>query len=293
MKPWAGVGVALVTPFAENLKSIDDAAFRKLLEFTGKHVQSWVVAGTTGESATLTSNEKAHLLSLALEAQEQFNQVSIVLGLGGNNTHDLLNEIALTDFTGVSAILSISPYYNKPTTAGMVAHYQALADASPVPIILYNAPGRTGAAISVEAVRQLAPHPNIVALKEAGGDLVDFIRKMIAADGQLDLLAGDDALTPAMISQGAVGVIGVLPNVVPGLFTQMVGEALNGNYTLSAALLRRMMPLNDLLYTEGNPVGIKTALDAAGICRANVRLPLAQASESLSNAIRNALGTTT
>ena len=288
-KPWVGVGVALATPFGNGGISIDEQSFSRLLHHTGPRVQNWVVAGTTGESATLQPVEKERLVQLAVAAQKNFPDVAIILGLGGNQTAALVEEIKQTSFEGISALLSISPYYNKPTTAGVVAHYEALANASPVPIILYNAPGRTGAPITVEAVRVLAQHPNIGALKEAGGDVVDFIRKMAAADGQLDMLAGDDALTPALMSQGAAGVIGVLPNVLPALFGQMVALASHGDYAQSAALLRRLMPLNDLLYLEGNPVGIKTALNHAGICAAHVRLPLVEASGGLSRAIAKAL----
>lgn len=286
-----GTGVALITPFDENLQ-VDHGAFIKLLSKVAPSVDFLVIGGTTGESATVSIEEKRALVQTALEWRNKSlrGEIPIVLGLGGSNTAALLEEIATTDFTHIEAILSVTPYYIKPTQAALVAHYTALANACPVPVILYNVPSRTQANLSAETVGQLASHPNIIGLKEASPDLSEFIMKTRAADpAEFLFLSGDDALTPAMVAMGARGTIAVMPNVLPAIYTQVVAMALAGQMAESMALLRQLMPLNNLLYQEGNPVGIKAAVEALHQISARVRLPLTEASDGLKEKIRGVL----
>lgn len=277
----SGSGVALVTPFLPDL-SIDWASFDRLLAYVGQGSDFAVVAGTTGESATLRPGEKNALLQ-AVRKHPAWVGKPIVLGLGGNNTEELLAEIAATDFASVTAILSVTPYYSKPSTRGLIAHYQTLADASPVPVILYNVPGRTGVNLGVSAVETLAKHPNIAGLKEASADIMQWQHQKLRVPADFALLAGDDGLAPAMLMLGGHGVIGVMGNVLPQLFGNMIRAYLQGHTADGWALhsLYLNPNLNDMLYAEGNPVGIKAALEAAGICAATVRPPLAEASPEL------------
>lgn len=277
----SGSGVALVTPFLPDL-SIDWAAFDRLLAYVGPGSDFAVVAGTTGESATLRPGEKNALLQ-AVRRHPAWAGKPIVLGLGGNNTEELVAEIAATDFAGVTAILSVTPYYSKPSARGLIAHYQTLADASPVPVILYNVPGRTGVNLGVAAVETLAKHPNIAGLKEASADIMQWQHQKLRVPADFALLAGDDGLAPAMLMLGGHGVIGVMGNVLPQLFGNMIRAYLQGHTADGWALhsLYLNPNLNDMLYAEGNPVGIKAALEAAGICAATVRPPLAEASLEL------------
>jgi 4-hydroxy-tetrahydrodipicolinate synthase len=283
---WRGVGVALVTPFSHDNR-IDYAGFSRLLQHTENEVDYFVIHGTTGESVTTTAQEKAEMLQF-LKANNP-KKVPIMYGLGGNNTQQILDELQKIDFEGVGAILSVSPYYNKPSQNGIIKHYQAIADASPVPVMLYNVPGRTASNISVEATLQLAQHPHILGIKEASGNLVQCIQ--IAKDkpeGFL-LLSGDDILTVPSVSFGAVGVISVLANALPKEFCKMVNLSLEGDYQEASKILYRFLVLNDLMYAEGNPVGVKVLLEILGICSATVRQPMESASEGLRKKIEQAL----
>jgi len=281
-----GTGVALVTPFLAD-GQIDEAGFCNLLAFTQDHVNYWVVQGTTGESPTVSKNEKKRLLELA--KQNNPKNLPIVYGLGGNNTQEVINNIKETNLEGVSGILSVTPYYNKPSQDGLYRHYLAIADASPVPIILYNVPSRTAVNMTAETTLKLAQHPNIVAIKDATTDLEQFIR--IARDIPKDflLLSGDDMQTVPMIAIGAKGVISVLANLVPQTFCQMINKALEGDYNGASQLLYKLLELNILMYKEGNPVGVKQGLALKGVCGSDVRLPVIKASESLKQAIEIAL----
>jgi 4-hydroxy-tetrahydrodipicolinate synthase len=284
-----GSGIALVTPFGPTL-GIDWPGFERLLTHTGRAADFAVLAGTTGESATLSHTEKAELVQ-AVRHHAAWAGKPIVLGLGGNDTRALLEEIARTDFAAITAILSVTPYYSRPSTAGMVAHFTALADACPVPVILYNVPSRTGVNLGTEAVTILSQHPNIAGLKEASADLMQWQHQRLGVRQGFALLAGDDGLAPAMLALGACGVIGVMGNALPGLFGQMIDEALAGNLDAASRLhARYLVPnLNDMLYAEGNPVGVKAALEALGICSARVRPPLAEASTTLKNTLARML----
>lgn len=282
-----GTGVALVTPFQEDL-SVDFPAFERLLEHTiSGGVDYLVVMGTTGESATVTKAERKKILNFVREYNA--GRLPIVYGIGGNNTSALLDTIQETDFRDVDAILSVSPYYNKPTQRGIMAHYETIANASPVPVILYNVPGRTASNLTAASTLVLAQHKNIIGVKEASGDMSQGIE--IARDKPADFLflAGDDMLTVPMTTFGAKGVISVIANALPQLFTRMVNEALTGNYTQAMPYLFQLSRINDLMYEEGNPVGVKSALKSLGICEDRVRLPLVSASDSLTDRIKQTL----
>ncbi|TAH17547.1 MAG: 4-hydroxy-tetrahydrodipicolinate synthase [Cytophagales bacterium] len=283
---WKGVGVALVTPFNAD-ETIDYKSLLKLLQHTENHVDYWVVHGTTGEAVTTSSEEKAQILQF-VKANNPKN-VPIMYGLGGNNTRHVIEELNRINFDGVGAILSVSPYYNKPSQSGIVKHYQAIADHAPVPIMLYNVPGRTSSNISVEATITLSQHPNILGIKEASGNLVQCMQIAKDKPHNFLLLSGDDLLTVPSVSFGAVGVISVLANALPKEFCQMVHLALHGNYAEATSLLYRFLALNDLMYVEGNPVGIKSLMEIMGICGATVRPPMDKASMGLSKKIEDAL----
>ncbi len=283
---WKGVGVALVTPFDTD-ETVDYESLLKLLQHTENHVNYWVVHGTTGEAATTSAVEKAEILQF-IKANNPKN-VPIMYGLGGNNTQRIIDELKQIDFEGVGAILSVSPYYNKPSQSGIVKHYQKIADHAPVPIMLYNVPGRTSSNLSVEATLELANHANILGIKEASGNLVQCMQ--IAKDKPTDflLLSGDDILTVPSVSFGAVGVISVLANALPKEFCEMVNLAISGNYEQASSILFRFLTLNDLMYQEGNPVGIKALMEIMTICGATVRSPMDSASAGLKKKIEEAL----
>jgi 4-hydroxy-tetrahydrodipicolinate synthase len=282
MKKLKGVGVALVTPFNKNLE-IDFVAYKKVLEHTTQiGVNYWVVQGTTGESPTTSVGEKKQLLQFTKEHNPQ--NLPILYGMGGNYTAEILENIKNADLKGVTAILSVSPYYNKPTQKGLVAHYQAIADASPVPVVLYNVPGRTASNISAEVTLELAEHQNIIATKEASGNLVQCMEIMRNKPKDFMLISGDDMMTVPMIAFGAEGVISVMANAYQK-FNQMVQLALSGNFLEASALLFQLLESNDLMYLEGNPVGVKKALEILKVCESYVRMPLIPASEDLSKKI--------
>ncbi|MDO7845701.1 4-hydroxy-tetrahydrodipicolinate synthase [Hymenobacter sp. M29] len=282
-----GTGVALITPFTPKF-AVDYDGWRRLLDFCIEGgVDYLVVNGTTGESPTTTAAEKAELLRVAKE--HVAGRVPLVYGIGSNNTAEAVELFRSTDLEGVAAVLSASPAYNKPSQAGLVAHYQRLADASPVPLILYNVPGRTASNITAETTLRLAHHPNIIGIKEASGLVEQCLA--IAANKPQDflLLSGDDMLTPALIACGGEGIISVLANAFPKRFADMTRAALAGDFAAARAGLFRLLPLNPLMYEESNPVGVKAALEALGVCGAAVRLPLLEATEGLKERIRKAL----
>lgn len=275
-----GTGVALITPFNEN-SSIDFPGLEKLIEHVIKGgVDYLVVAGTTAESATLTKKEKKEVL----EACIKFNagRLPIVYGLGGNNTQALLEEINETDFSQIDAILSVSPYYNKPTQTGIIAHYTAIANKCPVPVILYNIPGRTMSNVSFQTTVQLSLHPNIIGMKEASGDISQCMRIAARMPDDFLLISGDDILTPSMRVIGGQGVISVLANAYPEVFKTIC----HGNLQESKEAAFRLLDINPLMYEESNPVGLKYLLKELGICGDTVRLPLMPASDSLQERIK-------
>ncbi len=288
MKKLYGTGVALVTPFTDN-SEVDFKSLRKLLNHTSKGVDYYVVMGTTGESPTVTGEEKKSILQFVKE--NNVKKLPIVYGIGGNNTQNVLDSIAETDLNRVDALLSVTPYYNKPSQEGIYQHFRAIAEASPVPVILYNVPGRTSSNITAETTLRLAAHANVIGIKEASGNLEQCMR--IARDKPKDflLISGDDLLTVALYAIGAKGVISVLANAWPLVFKKMKEFAFSGNYEKASQEIFKILDMNPLMYEEGNPVGLKALLEDMQLCTGKVRLPLATASQSLHKRI-SALRTT-
>lgn len=281
MNAFKGTGVALVTPFLED-QTIDFDSLKRLIDhvITGG-VDYLVLLGTTGESATLTALEKAQVIKASVEYNK--GRVPLMLGLGGNATQKLIDEIERTDFYGVAGILSVSPYYNKPTQEGIIAHYRALADASPVPLVLYNIPGRTMSNLSATTTLALSHHPNIVGIKEASGNLEQCMQIAASMPKDFLLLSGDDLLTKPIQSIGGAGVISVLANALPATFKTLI----EGDDASSQQAAYSLLKLNGLMYEEGNPVGIKNLLLHLGIIQTDqVRLPLLRTSKGLSEKIR-------
>lgn len=283
-----GTGVALVTPFAADL-SVDYTAWYRLLDHClDGGVEYLVVNGTTGESPTVGAAERAELLRTAKAYVA--GRVPLVYGIGGNDTAAAVEQFHTVDLQGVAAVLSASPAYNKPSQAGLVAHYQHLADASPVPLVLYNVPGRTASNLSVDTTLRLARHPNIVGIKEASGNLEQCLAIGALKPAGFVLLSGDDMMTLALIaSAGAVGAISVLANALPHRFSDMTRAALAGDFAQARRLLFELLPLNPLMYEESNPVGVKAALAALGVCEPAVRLPLVEATPGLQDRIQKLL----
>lgn len=274
-----GVGVALVTPFTEQ-GTVDYNALGRLLSYTAEGgVDYYVVHGTTGEAITTTAKEKAEILEYILKNNPK--NLPIMYGLGGNNTLALQDELRELVLDGTDALLSASPAYCLPTQEGIYQHYIALADASPKPIFLYNVPGRTAKNVAAETTLRLAQHENIAGIKEASKDLVQCMEIARHKPDDFLLISGDDMLTVPLISIGGCGVISVLANGLPSSFCKMVHEALAGNYPAAQQALFNVLEVNNLLYCEGNPVGIKQVLKEMGVCEPFVRLPMLKASNTL------------
>ena len=284
MNAFKGIGVALATPFLDDQR-IDFESLKRLIDHViAGGVDYLVVLGTTGESATLTASEKAQVLKAAVEYNK--GRVPLILGLGGNATQKLLDEIEATEFYGVAGILSVSPYYNKPTQEGIIAHYRALADASPAPLVLYNIPGRTMSNLTASTTLTLSHHPNIVGIKEASGNLEQCMQIAASMPKDFLLLSGDDLLTKPILSIGGSGVISVLANAIPATFKILI----EGDSKASLEAAYSLLELNSLMYQEGNPVGLKNLLLHQGILSSDqVRLPLLRASKELSHKIHQAL----
>ncbi len=285
MNQFKGAGVALVTPFLADM-SIDYTALRKLVrEQIAGGTNFLVVQGTTGESPTLTGDEKQKVLETV---QEENNGVlPIVYGVGGNNTLAVAEAFSKIP-AGVDGILSVAPYYNKPIQRGFVAHYKAIAQATDLPIIMYNVPGRTGSNMLAETTLELAEVKNIVAMKEASGNMEQIMEVIRCKPADFLVLSGDDALTMPLIAAGADGVISVVANSFPKQFSQMVAASLNGDLATARKLHYDLLPITKLFFTEGNPGGVKIALEELGWMAPHMRLPLVQVSDSLKSAIQQA-----
>ncbi|WP_019949323.1 4-hydroxy-tetrahydrodipicolinate synthase [Hymenobacter aerophilus] len=282
-----GTGVALVTPFLPSPdRAVDYPALRRLIDFQLENGTDYlVINGTTAESPTLTVEERTEIRRVARE--HTAGRTPLVYGLGGNDTAALVRTLETTDLSGYDALLSASPYYNKPSQRGIIAHYQCLADASPVPVLLYNVPGRTSSNLLAATTLELAQHPNIIGIKEASGNLEQCIAIAAQKPDDFLLVSGDDMMTTALISFGGAGIISVLANAFPQRFSAMTRAALNGDFAKASQLLFGFTQLNPLMYEESNPVGVKAALAAQGLCADAVRLPLLQASEGLTGRIKS------
>lgn len=282
MKKLYGTGVALITPFTESLE-VDYKALKKLLNHTAKGVDYYVVMGTTGEAATCSEEEKKKVLEFVKDNNTK--HLPIVYGIGGNNTKHVLDSVKATDFKGVTALLSVSPYYSKPSQEGIVQHFNVIADQCPVPVLLYNIPGRTSSNITAETTLRLAAHPNILGTKEASGNLEQCMKIAKHMPKDFLLLSGDDMQTVAMYGIGAKGVISVLANAFPQVFRKIKDYAFAGEYGKASQQLFKLLEINGPMYEEGNPVGIKYLLESMNICHSDVRLPLVKASEVLQHKI--------
>lgn len=282
-----GTGVALVTPFTPDYK-VDYNGLAKLIHFTiSEGVNYLVVNGTTAESATTNPDERKAILTFVKEQVK--GAVPIVYGIGGNDTAQVLEVISQTDFIGIAAILSVSPYYNKPSQQGIYQHFIQIADNCPVPVILYNVPGRTASNISPEITLRLANHTNIIGIKEASGNLEQCMQIAKNKPDGFMLISGDDMLTLPMLTFGAEGVISVLANAFPGKFSKMVSLGRDYNFQEASKFLFELVDLNPLMYEESNPVGVKAVLEMFGICGSTVRLPLVEASSSLKDRLQKLL----
>ncbi|SKC85613.1 4-hydroxy-tetrahydrodipicolinate synthase [Ohtaekwangia koreensis] len=282
MKKFYGTGVALVTPFTESLE-VDYKALKKLLNHTAKGADYYVVLGTTGESPTVTSEEKKKILQFVKENNSK--NLPIVYGIGGNNTDEVLEAIHDADLKGVDAILSVSPYYNKPSQEGIYQHFKKVADASPVPVILYNIPGRTGSNMSAETTLRLAEHKNVIGIKESSGNLEQCIKIAKYMPKDFLLISGDDMLAIPLYSIGGKGVISVLANPFPAIFRKTKEYVFAGNYSKASQELYKLSDINGPVYEEGNPVGVKYILSLLGITTPFLRLPHAAASDALKKKI--------
>ncbi len=284
MKTLRGTGVALVTPFTSNL-TIDFNALERLVSHCIEGgVEYLVVMGTTGENAVLSAEEKQAVLKAVVEANAQ--RVPIVYGIGGNNTQAVINSLQNDDLTGVDAILSVSPYYNKPTQEGIYQHFKQISEHSPLPIILYNVPSRTGSNVSAETTLRIAhDFKNVIAVKEASGDLEQVMAIIKDRPEGFLVLSGEDNLTLAIIAAGGDGVISVSGQAFPAVFTEMVRQSLEGNFATARSLHYRLFTVTQLLFAEGNPGGVKAALDLLEVIPPHMRQPLWPISHSLRSAI--------
>lgn len=277
-----GTGVALVTPFNEDF-SIDYPGLERLLEHVSEGgVDYLVVAGTTGEPSTMSEKEKLDVLKFVKANNSK--DLPVVFGIGGNNTLELLEKYKLFE-ESVDAFLSTSPYYNKPSQAGIQKHYEMIADASSKPVFVYNVPGRTASNVEASTSLALSAHPNILGVKEASGDLGQCME--IAAKKPKDflLISGDDVLAIPMISIGAAGLVSVVANALPKETSQMVEAALNGDFTNAAQRGYSLIEPIDLSFVEGSPSGVKYLLKELGVCGEHVRLPLTVPSDGLQKRI--------
>lgn len=274
-----GVAPALVTPMLQD-RSIDWTALSALINHVSEGgVDYLVVQGTTGESATTTSDEKKKIIETIKESNA--NHLPIVYGIGGNDTESLITQINNTSFKGIDAILSVSPYYNKPSSRGVIEHFNAIADACPVPVILYNIPGRTGINLSPETVLQLAEHPNIIGIKEASCIIEQCIEIAFNKPKDFLLISGDDVQAVPIISIGGVGVMSVIANALPNKFSEMIHDALKGDFVSAQKILGHFLAIDSYLYEEGNPVGVKLILEYLGLMESQVRRPLVSGSNEL------------
>ncbi len=269
-----GMGVALITPFKSD-KTVDFDALARLIEYQIKNgIDYLVVLGTTAETATLTPDERKAVRNMI--AERVAGRVPLVIGIGGNNTMAVINELQTTDLSAFSAVLSVVPYYNKPSQEGIYQHYAAIAQASPLPVILYNVPGRTGVNMTADTTLRLACDfpDNIVGVKEASGNFsqIDDIIKRKPED--FAVISGDDGITFPLITLGAVGVISVIGNAFPKEFSRMVRLALEGDYQRALTIHHRFTELFSLLFVDGNPAGVKCLLHAMGYIENELRLPL-------------------
>ena len=285
---FVGTGVALITPFNDDL-SIDHKALEEIVAYNIENGTDYlVISGTTGESVTITAAEKKAITNTIIKANN--GRLPLVIGIGGNNTAQVVEEIKNTDLSEMDAILSVSPYYSKPTQEGLYQHFKAVAEASPIPIILYNVPGRTAKDMAPETTLRLAKDfKNIIAVKEAGNNVHQYLQLLKNKPEDFLVLSGDDDLALGVVLAGGSGVISVLGQALPKDFTKMINLGLEGKAKEAYALHFKLMDMTALIFSENNPAGIKAVFQALKMCNANVRLPLVEATEELKQKIEEAL----
>ena len=270
--PFKGTGIALITPFKKDL-SVDIESLIKIVNHVIDNGADFlVVLGTTSEAPTLTSEEKNLVINTILKANN--GRLPILLGMGGNNTQAVIEAIKAQNFDGIQGILSVVPYYNKPNQRGMKAHFEAIADASPVPIVVYNVPGRVGVNLQAATCVELAQHPNIIAVKEASGNLQQIMEILRDKPNDFDVLSGDDGITQPLMALGAQGVISVAANAYTKPFSRMMRAMKEGRTEEALRLHYAMLRMNQLIFADGNPAGIKCLMSIMGLCENVLRLPL-------------------
>ena len=290
MKKFKGTGVAVVTPFKNDL-SIDFAAMGRIIEhLIAGGVNYIVLLGTTGEASTLNRDEKSALRAFAIETIGK--RVPLVLGVGGNNTSDLVSYIRESDLSGIDAILSVAPYYNKPCQKGLFQHFRQIALASPVPVILYNVPSRTCSNILPETCLELAGAcDNIIGIKEASGNYENIMKILKDKPESFLVISGNDMDALTITALGGSGVISVLANAYPAEWSEMVQQALKNNFKTAREIQFRYLEITGLLFAEGSPAGIKAIMSNMNLCQNNLRLPLVPVSRSMQTRIARAMET--
>lgn len=268
-----GLGIALITPFKSD-GSVDYDALLRLVEYQIKNgIDFLCIMGTTAETPCLTAEEKKKIKELIVERVA--GRVPLLMGCGGNNTAAVVTDLKNSDWRGIDGVLSVCPYYNKPSQEGLYQHYKALAEATPLPIVLYNVPGRTGVNMTAETTLRLArDFENIVAIKEASGNITQMDDIIKNKPANFDVISGDDGITFPLITLGAVGVISVIGNALPAEFSRMVRLALHGDYESARTIHHKFAELFKLLFVDGNPAGVKAMLHAMGMIENQLRLPL-------------------
>ncbi|MDR1810026.1 MAG: 4-hydroxy-tetrahydrodipicolinate synthase [Prevotella sp.] len=283
-----GLGVALITPFKDD-ESVDYNALCRLIDYQIQNGADYIVTlGTTAETPTLTADEKAKITGLVIDRVR--GRVPVILGVGGNNTGAVAETLKTGDFRGIDAILSVTPYYNKPSQEGLYQHYKAVAEASPLPVILYNVPGRTGVNMSAETTLRIAnDFKNVIAVKEASGDITQMDDIIKRKPAHFEVISGDDGVTFPLITLGAIGVISVIGNAFPKEFGRMVRLALAGDYPSALTVHHSFSELFKLLFVDGNPAGVKSMLSMMGYIENKLRLPLVPTRITTFEKIRNVL----
>ncbi|NHN24592.1 4-hydroxy-tetrahydrodipicolinate synthase [Flavobacterium jejuense] len=286
MKKFVGTGVALVTPFKKDF-SVDVDGLKRVVNYVIEEgVEYLVVLGTTAETATLTQEEKELIIATVIEANA--DRLPLVLGVGGNNTMKVVEELKTRDFSKFDAILSVSPYYNKPTQEGIYQHFKAIAETSPIPVILYNVPGRTASnVLPATAIRLATDFKNIIAIKEAAGDIVQAMRLIQNKPEEFLVISGDDMITLPMVLAGGSGVISVIGQGFPKEFSEMVRLGLKGNINEAYRLHYQLMDAVDMIFEQGNPAGIKEVFKARDLVENTVRLPLVNVDSNLAGRLHN------
>ncbi|WP_291399276.1 4-hydroxy-tetrahydrodipicolinate synthase [Daejeonella sp.] len=285
MNKFHGTGVAIITPFKTD-GTVDHAALKNVIDHIINGGVEYIVSlGTTGESATLSSDEKKSVWETTISHVD--GRVKLVAGVGGNNTAEVLKDLKKFDSKGFDAILSVCPYYNKPTQEGIYQHYKAIAEESVLPIILYNVPGRTGVNMTADTTLRLAhDFKNIIAMKEASGNFDQFNKIIKDKPADFLFLSGDDPITLPLIAMGAAGVISVIGNALPGIFSTMVRMCLDGKFIEAQPLHHSLTEITGLCFVEGNPGGVKSAMKQLGLCSDTMRLPLVNVSNHTEEQIR-------